>query len=72
MLLGINNVGHIFLILFCRRDLYRRCRLLRYCLLLLFGILSKEEFRMKWINEDAETAAKAIKENGSEPPISDG
>ena len=36
------------------------------------GILSKEEFRMKWINEDAETAAKAIKENGSEPPISDG
>ena len=36
------------------------------------GILSREEFRMKWINEDAETAAKAIKENGSEPPISDG
>ena len=40
------------------------------------GILSKEEFRMKWINEDAETAAAAIRENtvetGEATPIQAG
>ena len=33
------------------------------------GILSKEEFRMKWINEDAETAAKAIKDTESNDTV---
>ena len=40
------------------------------------GVISKEEFRMKWINEDAETAAAAVKDNtvetGEEPPIQAG
>ena len=30
------------------------------------GILSKEEFRMKWLNEDQGTAASAIRENSME------
>ncbi len=33
------------------------------------GILSKEEFRMKWLNEDAETAVQAIKETDEEPSL---
>ena len=43
------------------------------------GILSREEFRMKWINEDEQTAKDALadvrKENavtGEEPPIQAG
>ena len=41
------------------------------------GIISKEEFRMKWINEDPNTAISALTdikqdENGKETPVSDG
>ena len=43
------------------------------------GILSKEEFRMKWINEDEQTAKDALADvrnenavNGEEPPIQAG
>ena len=43
------------------------------------GITSKQEFRMKWLNEDEETANDALadvekesEENGKETPVSDG
>lgn len=44
-------------------DFERDCRMLE------LGVLSKEEFRAKWLNEDATTALKAIQEIPSEAKL---
>ena len=40
----------------------------RDCRMLEMGVLGKEEFRSKWLNEDAETAQSAIKEINAKAP----